>query len=187
MTLLGVDVGLGACGWAVIGDDASIVDLGVLLQSPDTTVDESTDRARRAANQAELLVDVAQRHGCSAIAAEAMSFGGPPAARFHMAISVGLSWGVVTGVAHTLGLALYSVAPKLWQRAVVPDGPKRLLYAQVEATLTAYAKRHIKAEVSLAMIAKGNRNHALDAGGVGLFVTLRPTQADRIIARRAVA
>lgn len=40
-----------------------------------------------------------------------------------MAISVGLSFGVVTGVAAALGLPLYAVPPKVWQHPVVCRQP----------------------------------------------------------------
>jgi len=186
--ILAVDPGLATCGWSVLDDRGRVQDLGAILTERDATIDESTDRARRVDQQAQKLGEVARRHNVRMIGCEAMSFGGPPAARFHMAISVGLSWGVVAGVARTLGLALYSVAPKLWQRAAQPGAGKRVNYDKLEKALDAYvAGQGPRAIASLAVIAKSNRNHALDAVGIGVFVALRREQADRIVNERAAA
>lgn len=181
--ILAIDPGLATCGWAVLDDDARVVDLGVILSERDSTIDESTDRARRADHQADQLSSIAIVNSVGEMGCEAMSFGGPPAARFRMAISVGLSWGVVTGVARTLGIGLYSVAPKLWQRAVQPSAKKSVNYTKLEAALTAYVSE--QAFASLKSITRANRNHAIDAVGIGMFVKLRREQADRIVARRA--
>lgn len=182
--ILAIDPGLGTCGWAIVDPSARVLDLGVILTERDKVLEEATDRARRADHQAEVLAEAAQRYNVAEIALEAMSFGGPPSARFHMAISVGLSWGVATGIARTLGLNLYAVPPKRWQRAVVPNAGKRLNYALVEAALEHYVGK--QAFVALSCIAKGDRNHALDACGVGLFAALRPNEVE-VVRRRKVA
>lgn len=177
--ILAVDPGLATCGWAVIDSSGRVPALGVILTEPDDELDEAVDRARRIAHQADILRDVAIAHGCRAIACEAMSFGGPPKARFAMAISVGLSWGGIVGVATSLGIALYSVPPKVWERAAQPGAKKKVDYPKLEASLAAYVSDH--AAASLAQISVSHRNHALDGVGIGLFVTFRPEQADRIL------
>jgi Holliday junction resolvasome RuvABC endonuclease subunit len=183
--ILAVDPGLATCGWAVLDDAGRVSNLGVIITERDSVVSEATDRARRAAHQGAVLAELVHRYNCGAIACEAMSFGGPPSARYHMAISVGLSWGVVTGIARTTGIALYSVPPKLWQRAVQPEAKKKIDYPKLEAALAAYVDEH--AMLALAVITKSHRNHPLDAVGIGLFVALRREQADRIVNEGAAA
>jgi hypothetical protein len=180
--ILGVDPGLATCGWAVLDHAGRVADLGVVLQGPDAELDEAVCRARRANVQAAALHAVAVRYGCTVIGCEAMSFGGPPKARFAMAISVGLSWGGVSAIATALGCELYSVPPKVWERAVQPTTTRKVDYPKLEAALSRYVSEH--ARESLAAISKATRNHALDAVGIGMFVALRREQADRIMNRR---
>lgn len=182
MKILAIDPGLATCGWAVLDHAGRVIDLGVLLSNP-SGCDEHIDRARRIQKQGAALREQAVGHGCSIIAAEAMSFGGAPKARFQMAVSLGLSWGGIAAIATSLGCLLYSVPPKVWEHAAQPDAGKKINYARLEAALSAFVTQH--AAVALQMIAKSKRNHALDAVGIGLLVALRPEQADRIVNGRA--
>ncbi|MEJ7604532.1 MAG: hypothetical protein WKG01_42145, partial [Kofleriaceae bacterium] len=162
-----------------------VVSLGVLLSSPTQHLDEWTDRARRAAQQASFLGDLVKRHACTSIAAEAISCGGPPSARFSMGTSLCLSWGVLAGIAHCMGLSLLEVPPKVWQHAVVPDAVKgkKVDYEIVFGRLKTFVEG--QAYVALHTIKRSQQNHALDAVGVGVFaalarattITLGPTEA----------
>ena len=180
--ILALDPGLATCGWALVRPlTGRVVALGVLLSEPDPELDSSTDRARRAADQGRAIVSLAAcRTGdetVTAIAAEAMSFSGHPSSRFAMAISVGLSWGVIAGVATAIGKELVEVPPKRWQHAITGK-PGKVDYDQVFAALAAFVRG--RAAEQLAAIPKRHRNHALDACGLGVFTALRPTQATRI-------
>lgn len=184
--ILGIDPGLATCGWAVLDSAGRVADLGLIASAPNRKLDESTDRARRAAAQSDILRDVARRHHVRTIACEAMSFGGPPSARFAMAVSLGLSWGVVTDLAIAIGAGLYSIAPKLWQHAIQPGSSGAGIdYPKLEAAIAKYVGQH--AVAALALIPESKRNHPLDAVGIGLFAALRREQADRIVNERAAA
>jgi Holliday junction resolvasome RuvABC endonuclease subunit len=166
--ILAVDPGLATCGWAIVRPrTGKVVTLGVLVSSPKQHLDEWTDRSRRTAQQASFLGDIAKRHECTAIAAEAISCGGPPSARFSMGTSLCLSWGVLAGIAHCMAIPLFEVPPKSWQHAIVPEVAGRIDYDAVFAKLSGFVEQ--QASVALWSIKKGLRNHALDAVGVGLF------------------
>jgi Holliday junction resolvasome RuvABC endonuclease subunit len=179
--ILGVDPGLCDLGLAVVEPRTGrVVELGQLHQERIARLDKSTCRATRARRQGELLGAVAQRHKCTAIAAEAMSFAGN---KFNMVLSVGLAWGVVTGVAAVLGLPLLELVPRVWQHAILgrePGDASAVDYDQVERRLIAYLGTDSPAAQQLAGIPAGRRNHARDAVGVGVFTALRPEQATRI-------
>lgn len=180
--ILALDPGLATCGWAIVTPlTGQVLALGVLLSEPDRQLDDSTDRARRIAVQAEAIRTCALAQGCTSIAAEAMSFGGSPKARFSMAISLGLSWGAIAGVATALALELREVPPKVWQHAVAgvdATSKTKVDYEVVFAKLARFVRGEARRD--LARIAKRHRNHALDAAGVGVFTALRPSQATRI-------
>ncbi len=170
--ILAIDPGLGSCGYALVRPrTARVIDLGVLTSSPTQGVDEHTDRARRAAVQAGLIADLADKHDCTVIAAEAMSFGGPPKARHAMAVSLSLCWGVLAGIANGMGIGLLEVSPKQWQHAITP-GVTKINYDNVFEQLRAFVDG--QATVALHAIKKQLRNHALDAVGVGVFAALLP-------------
>lgn len=170
--ILAVDPGLATCGYAVVTPGTGrVLELGTLLSEPDPDVDDSTDRARRAWVQGHALGIVARRHGCSVVAAEAMSFGGPPKARFAMAVSLGLSWGVLASLAVAIGAELLEVPPKKWQRAVDPNCGKKVDYKVVFAKLSDFISGDPRAQ--LYAIAERHRNHAIDAVAIGLYAALR--------------
>ena len=174
--ILAVDPGLATCGYAVVYPrTGGVVELGTLTTKPTAGVHESTDRTRRLRTQVAQLDAIARRNGCTTIAAEAMSFGGP--GRFAMAISLCLSWGGLVGLAHALDAELLEVPPKTWQHALLgTDGTGRVDYEHVFAALSSFVGKQGDA---LAAIPEGQRNHALDAVGVGLFAAFRPTTAIR--------
>jgi hypothetical protein len=184
MTILALDPGLCDCGWAVVAPrTGKVAALGLIHQDRNPKLDESTCRARRLRHQATALYEIAIAHGCTAIAAEAMSFGGPPKARFSMAISIGLSWGGLAGVAAALELELYEVPPKLWQHAVLDldiGARCKVDYDDVFRTLSDFVQRGTAAWSQLSALRGSRRNHALDAVGVGVFTALRPNEATRI-------
>lgn len=179
--ILALDPGLCDLGWAVVAPRTGrVVDLGTLHQGPIRGLDKSTCRATRARRQGELLSEVARRHRCALIAAEAMNFAGN---KFNMVLSVGLAWGVVTGIAAARGAPLLELVPRVWQRAILgrDDADRSAVdYDEVERRLIAYIGRDSAAARQLAAIPAGRRNHARDACGVGVFIALRPEQATRI-------
>jgi Holliday junction resolvasome RuvABC endonuclease subunit len=171
VTILALDGGLGTCGYAVVRKrTARVLELGTLTSTPAEGVIESTDRARRIVRLVETLRSVARKYGCDTVAAEAMSFGGPPKARFRMAVSLCLFWGAIAGLAVELNASLLEVQPKQWQHAVLGcDG--KVDYEVVFAALG----RFVDGQVStLLSIPRADRNHALDAVGVGVFASLVP-------------
>jgi hypothetical protein len=147
-----------------------VVNLGVLVSSPTQHLDEWTDRARRAAQLASFLGDLAKRYDCKAIAAEAISCGGPPSARFSMGTSLCLSWGVLAGIAHCMSIELLEVPPKVWQHAICPEVEGKVNYDTIFAKLKAFVEG--QASVALWSIKRALQNHALDAVGVGVFAAL---------------
>ncbi len=176
--ILAIDPGLATCGWSVVdrspGRKGIVLDLGLILSTPNPDLDESTDRARRAFHQAIKLIALAQEWKCKLIVAEAMSFGGHPAARFQMAISLGLSWGVIVGVAASHGIEIREVAPKEWQHAVV-GRPGKVEYTEVFDALHTYVEGMDPEVVQkLLAIPRGKRNHPLDSVGVGVHEALHP-------------
>jgi hypothetical protein len=183
MVILAIDPGLATCGWAIVRPRTGrVINLGVLVSSPKQHLDEWTDRSRRAAQQASFLGDLVIRYGCGAIAAEAISCGGPPKARFGMGTSLCLSWGVLAGIAHCNGIELYEVPPKVWQHAICPEVEGKVNYEVIFAKLKAFVEG--QASVALWSIKKGLQNHALDAVGVGVFAAL--SHATRITASQEV-
>ena len=174
--ILGADPGLATCGWAVaVPHTGEILELGTLTSEVDDAIDDSTDRARRAYWQAHALAAVAKKYKCTTLVAEAMSFGGPPKARFAMAISLGLSWGVIVAVAQSQGMGVFETPPKQWQRAVVPSSGKRIDYAKVFKAIAGFirARGGVAAE-QLAAIPDALQNHAVDGAGVAMYAALTP-------------
>lgn len=183
--ILAVDPGLAKCGWAVVAPGTgAIAELGVIASERDNVLAMSTDRARRADRQVEALLEIVRRHGCDRIAAEGVTLGGSVHVKLAMATGLYLSWGGLTGIARCLGLGLYEVMPKIWQHAVQP-GRKKIHYDSLFESMTKHVGPQVGAQ--LLCIAESQRNHALDACGIGMLAALRPHEATRIIARRAVA
>ena len=179
--ILAIDPGLGTCGWAIVAPiTGRVIALGLLLSQCDSALDKSTDRCRRIADQAQAIVALARTTAgderITAIAAEAMSIAGGPA-RYAMAISLGLSWGAIAGVATALGKQLVEVPPKVWQHAITP-GAGKIDYGAVEKRLSAFVRGAAAAQ--LAAIPMRHRNHALDACGIGVFAALRMSETTRI-------
>jgi hypothetical protein len=103
--ILALDPGLQDLGWAVVTPRTGLVlELGLVHQPRDEDLHKSTDRSGRAHAAAAILAELARRHRCTAIAAEAMSFN---PRRFTMALGLGMSWGAITGLAAALELELY--------------------------------------------------------------------------------
>jgi hypothetical protein len=132
-----------------------------------------------------LYRDLVRRHRITAIAAEAASFNPK---RFTMAAGLCMSIGALTGVAAAPGLELYELPPKRWQCAILGRGPGskgKIDYGEVERRLIAFlVGAGGTAAEQLAAIPAGQRNHAQNACGVGVFAALRPEEATRIGATR---
>lgn len=185
--ILAIDPGIATCGWAVVTPGrGELVDLGVIISPPDSDVDGSTDRARRLAEQAALFRAIATAYAVTTIAVEAVSLGGPPKARLAMGMCLSLSWGALVMLAIDLGAALLEIRPKQWQGAI-QEGAKKIDYDALFIAMTAHIRGTPGHEVvaeQLGAIAERHRNHALDAGGIGIFAALRPHLANRIVEAR---
>lgn len=185
--ILAVDPGSRTCGWAIVAPrTARVAALGTIVLDPDDRLAKTADRKRRAEQQADTLRELASEHRITAIAAEAPSLGGPPAARLAMAIALYGSWGLLTMLGRERGVPVIEVPPKTWQRAVQPDGAQALDvgtararsrsidYDRLEAELAAFVEGQASRALSdLAAIKVSMRNHALDAVGVGVYASLR--------------
>lgn len=168
--ILAVDIGTASCGWAVVRPRTGrVLDLGVIMQPRNPELGVHEDRRRRIREQAAVLSRVANEHDCSAIAAEEMSFGGPPRARLSMGVSQALCWGSLSTIAELLELQELAIPPKTWQRAIVPESGKKVDYDVVFARLVAF----VGDLAALHTIAESHRNHALDAVGIGVYTALR--------------
>lgn len=184
--LLSVDGGNRTLGWAVVEDRTGrVLELGDLFQEPIAGLDDTTDRATRARNQARLFVAISRRHRITGIAAEAVSLGGAPKARLAMAIGINLCWGELVMLAEVLDVPLYEVPPKIWQRAIVPDSARSIEYDEVERRLTDYISGPPVDQ--LLAIPKARRNHALDAVGVGVYTAMNLAGVTRVLATDPVA
>jgi Holliday junction resolvasome RuvABC endonuclease subunit len=173
--ILAIDGGLATFGYAiVVPGNGTVLACGVLIQKPRAKeLGVLVDRKRRASNQADLLARILREYRIGTIAVEEMSFA--PRSSANAKIGIGLSWGLVLGAAHARGAAHVVIPPKTWQRAIVPAdlGEKdrdAIDYARVYAALAAYVDHRA---TGLDQIAKGQRNHALDAVGIGVYAALR--------------
>lgn len=180
--ILALDPGTRALGWSVVAPRTGrVLELGVVHQERDAELAKSTDRAARVHVQAEVCRDLIGRYDVRAIAAEAASFN---PRRFTMAVGLCMSIGALTGLAAALGIALYELPPKRWQGAILGRDAKdrsKIDYDDVERRLIEFiASGGGTAAEQLAAIPAGQRNHARDATGVGVFTALRPDEATRI-------
>jgi len=178
--ILGLDPGTADLGWSVVAPRTGrVLELGVVAQEPDPKLAKSTDRSSRVHVQARLYRELVQRHRITKIVAEAASFSPH---RFTMAVGLCMSIGALTGVAAALGLELYELPPKRWQAAIVgtPGAKGKVDYDDVFRRLAEFIGREGRAAEQLAAIKEEDRNHALDAVGIGVFTALRPGEATRI-------
>jgi len=185
MVILAVDPGLNKCGWAVVRPKTgAIVELGVIVLERENAYDISTDRIQRLAVQAHILAGAVDRHGCDRVIGEAITLGGPVHIKLAMAIGLHLSWGGLTELARSRGLPLFEVPPKVWEHAVQP-GRDKIDYDSLERAMA----KHVGPQVGgqLACIPEGERNHALDACGIGMLLALEPAKATRIVMRTEAA
>jgi Holliday junction resolvasome RuvABC endonuclease subunit len=188
--ILGVDPGIATCGWSVVvPNTGELVAIGAIISPHDRSEDDTTDRARRLAQQGDELRAIARRFGVTTIAAEAVSLGGPPKARLAMATCLSLSWGALVMLALELGAALLEIRPKQWQQAI-QEGAKKIDYDALFNAISAHILQspgHESVAEQLRRIAQGDRNHALDGYGIGLFAAFMPHLAKRIVERRKAA
>ena len=183
--ILAIDPGLATCGWAVVvPGSGEVLEIGTIITPPITGLDEWTDRMRRLDSQAEVLEAVARRHGCSTIAAEEASLGGPPRSRLGMAIALCSSWGHIVGLSRALRASLFAVPPKVWQHAIQP-GRRKVDYDALFRSMAEHVALHAIPSGQLRAIKACDRNHALDACGVGMLAALRPHLTTVIVERRA--
>lgn len=173
--ILAIDGGLATFGWAVINPRLAYVEAcGVLIQKPDPKLGVHADRQRRAGAQAALITSLMARLDFETFAIEEPSFA--PRSSASAKIGIGMSWGVAQGLAWAARAELRVLPPKVWQRAIIPaepgENPRAAIpYERVAAALEAYVDLRA---TGLDQIAKGQRNHAMDAIGIGVYAALRP-------------
>lgn len=174
--ILAFDGGLATCGYAAVRPRTGVVvELGALTNKPAPGVDVHVDRMRRMSRLGATLRGVAVRVGATQLALETPSLGGPPKARLAMAIALYSFAGMVVMLGLSLGIDVVHVEPQQWQPAVAPGAVGdngKVDYEELFAALHQYVAG--QSETLLAIPLK-QRNHALDAVGVGLFAALVPT------------
>lgn len=175
--ILALDPGLATFGWAIVTPHTGrVVDCGVLISKPKPKLTKAADRVRRANDQALLLRGLARQRSMSMLVAETMSFA--PRSSAAAKIGIGLSWGVVLGVAAMLEVEVRDVPPKTWQRAIVPSAvgeadSSAIDYDRVFAAISGYLDS--AGAFGLESLSEANRTHALDAVGIGVYAALRLT------------
>lgn len=168
--ILSIDGGLATFGWSIVRPCTGVVvALGEINQPADTRHGINADRERRADVQANELRSIVNDYGVTVIVAEALSL--PSKGRTNAVASIMLSAGVVRGVAACHGLAIVTVAAKVWQRGVYGDDGKPVDYTLVEQMLAAYLVGEPREQ--LLAIPRGRRNHPLDSVGVGVYASQR--------------
>lgn len=169
--ILAIDPGLATCGWALVAAHTGRVhDLGVLITKSNSKLGKGIDRVARLEWQTQKLYDLVNGDwGVRSIAAEAMSF---PRGRTAAIVSLCLSWGAIVGLAMSRSLPIRQIQPKRWRSAVVPGSVGETGYDAVFAALSEFVDE--QAAESLAKIKPGDRTHALDAVGVGVYAALTP-------------
>lgn len=179
--ILGVDPGYAKCGWSIVEPRTGRVRaLGVIFTEKVAGLDLSTDRARRVAVVSAELANLAAVHECTAIAAESpLGYGAAAAVAANM-----LPWGALILLATLRELNLVEVRAKTWQHAVQP-GRKKIDYPSLERSMRAHVGPQVGAQ--LMCIPDAQRNHALDACGIGMLYALRPEDASRVLRRKEAA
>jgi Holliday junction resolvasome RuvABC endonuclease subunit len=168
--ILAVDIGTATLGWAVVRPGtAELVDLGVIVQPADPELGVHEGRRRRIRRQTRMLREVVMRHGCTHIAGEELSYGGPPKARVAMATCQALCWGALEAIAIFLDLEVVAIPPKTWEKAIVPEATGKIDYDTVYERISSF----VGAFPALRRIPAGQRNHALDGVGIGVYAARR--------------
>lgn len=186
--ILAVDTGIATCGWSVVEvGNGKLADIGYETTKPDDKNGVQHGRIVRTQVIAKALIAAAARHDIGAIAGESLSFGfGNRASGI---ASVSLAWGVLCALAVMWGVPIVDVSPKQWQCAVVGREGK-VVYSEVEQALHSYVEgQSARVLEQLLAIPTKQRNHALDAVGIGVYASMnglasrplisQPTQAKR--------
>ncbi len=169
--ILAIDPGIASCGWAIVqsrtvDSPVRVVDLGVWTSEPNAALGKSTDRARRIGRLGLEIGRLYRLHGVTMLAAEqALSFG-----RTSGLIGQAMVWGALVMLAAEHRCDVREVTAKQWQRAIVPGIKGKMDYPFIAQALARYI-----GDGMLKNIDPDLRTHALDAVGVGLFASLRPT------------
>jgi hypothetical protein len=173
--ILGLDTGVATLGWALYDEQRRLItDLGVSLAHRDTDVPMRLDQAQRSVAQAKVIANKAP--GCSSIVIEAMAF--PPSSSH--AITTGLSWGVVVGIACMIRPMpkLLTIHPRKWQYEIFG---RRADYEEVSSAATAHIRaRHPAAFVALERIPDKQRSHAIDAAMMAMCAGMRERRCDEL-------
>lgn len=175
--ILGVDPGYAKCGWSIVEPKTGrVVALGLITTMKVHGLHVSADRAVRVSKVCDELAALATKYGVTTIAAEQpLGFGASAAIAANQ-----LPWGALIMLARMLGLELYEVVAKVWQRAVLGlSDEDKVKYEKVEAALQEYVGKQLL-EV-LVGLDKKDRRHPYDATGAGMLVGLMPHRATRIV------
>jgi hypothetical protein len=164
----GIDTGIGTCGWSRF-DTASrrFVALGAFETEKQHHKQKTDDHDDRTAIVADVLASVVE--GADIVVAERRSFAS--------AASIGpisLCFGVIVGLVRALPQRprLYTVAPKVWQHAVV-EQEGRINYEDIERSVGHFLRRDSGCARTLDALAPDLREHALDASAIALMGAFR--------------
>lgn len=175
--ILGVDPGYAKCGWSIVEPKTGrVVAIGLITTMKVHGLHVSADRAVRVSKVCDELAALALKYGATAIAGEQpLGFGASAAIAANQ-----LPWGALIMLARMLGLELYEVIAKVWQRAVLGlRDDEKVKYELVEAALKKYVGEQLFQ--ALAGLDKKDRRHPLDAVGCGMLASLLPERATRIV------
>lgn len=171
--LLAIDPGLASLGYAIVDQNGAVHELGVMLSESNPKLGKHADRQLRLEEQATRLDNLMRRwqQYLTGIVAEELSFN---VKRHTQVVSLCLSWGGIVGLARKYSVAIRSVPPKTWQRAVAPAAVKgkAIDYEIVFELLSKYVGEQCR--IQLVAIAPRHQNHSLDAVGVGVFAAMTP-------------
>ncbi len=163
--ILAIDTGVRTFGWALVDpDDEMVHALGAQCTEPLFNERVHESYVRRMLHQ----VSVHRSHldMVSVIVGEELSF--PRSAK--AIASVSMCWGALCALAAVEGIPIEAVAPKHWQQAFQVSKSK-VDYAQVTRAVRLHLEMNSSAgaKAQLHALKAGERPHAVDACGVGIY------------------
>jgi Holliday junction resolvasome RuvABC endonuclease subunit len=165
--ILAIDPGLATFGWALVSFGGKLHALGFVATKPDPGRGVQTDRIHRARALADAMLDVHARYPVAAIVGEALSF--PPAGRVAAVASLCIAWGAIVALAAAWCVPHHDVLPRVWQSAILGRKSDDD-YPEIEQKLMTFVlEQPGLGREQLAAIPAGQRNHVLDAVGIGLY------------------
>jgi Holliday junction resolvasome RuvABC endonuclease subunit len=175
--VLGVDVAMATCGYAVVDASARplrVVEIGAIPTERDGAIRVAVDRSRRIGHVGGALAAICARHAVTTIAGEEpLGFG-----TVHAVIPQALCWGALSMLATLRDLELVQVVSKDWQEEVSP-GLSKLKKANRYPVVEAKLVRYLGAQLD--DIAETLRTHVIDAVAIALFAVLQRHRCQTVI------